>query len=100
MKITKIQLKTILYERLQEYAPVRQGGRAVGKRGTNMYSPYPGNLKNNGIYMTNRGVVLDYDRVGYIGYANIRSHKPGYIEKGINAFLGWCIAHGGRISYQ
>lgn len=100
MKITKIQLQVELYTELQHEAPVRQGGRAVGKRGTNMYSPYPGNLKNNGIYMTKRGVVLDYDKVGYIGYANIRSRKPGYIEKGVNRFLRWCVAHGGEVSYQ
>ena len=27
----------------------RAASRAVGKPGTNMYSPYPGNLKNNGV---------------------------------------------------
>ena len=100
MKITKIQLKTQLYWILKNQAPVRQKPGETGKKGTNMYSDSPGNLVRAGIYMTNRGVVLDYNKVGYIGYANIRSHKPHYIEKSINLFLDWCVAHGGRISYQ
>ena len=75
----------------------RPGPRAVGKKGTNMYSPYPGNLKNNGIVGLSNGVRYDYAKVGYIGYANLRSHKPRFIEKTIDDFCGFCVALGGRI---
>lgn len=97
MKITKVMLMSKLYEILQKNAPVRRGGGAVGKRGTNMYSPYPGNLKNNGIYQTAVGVRLDLNKVGYIGYANLYSKKPGYIEKSRDEFLQWLVSLGGKI---
>lgn len=97
MKITKTMLTTQLYSILQAQSPVRQGGGAVGKPGTNMYSPYPGNLKNNGIYQTNKGVCLDLNKVGYIGYANLRSKRAGYIEKSRDEFLQWLVSLGGRI---
>lgn len=71
--------------------------RAVGKKGTNMYSPYPGNLKNNGIYAIENGICFDYDKVGYIGYANKYSKKPGYIQKTIDDFCQFCVSLGGRI---
>lgn len=48
---------------------VRLGG-PVGKPGTPFYSPYPGNLKNNGVYRTNNAIVLNVNKVGYIPYAN------------------------------
>lgn len=105
MKITAKMLLDKLYEYSQERAPVRQVNdkngrplpRAVGKKDTNMYSPYPGNLKNNGIVRTENGVKFDYDKVGYIGYANIRSKKPKFIEKTINDFCDFCVSLGGRI---
>lgn len=97
MKITRVMLESKLYEIFQKNSPVRQGGGPVGKRGTNMFSPYPGNLKNNGIYQTKNGLRLDYNKVGYIGYANITSRKKGYIEKSVNEFLQWLIALGGRM---
>lgn len=82
---------------LKKNAPVRIGGGSVGKKGTNMYSPYPGNLKNNGIYMTHKGIRLDLNKVGYILYANISSKKPGYIEKSCDDFLQFLVGLGGRI---
>lgn len=105
MKITAEMLMNKLYEYAQERAPVRvindrngrPQSRAVGKKGTNMYSPYPGNLKNNGIVRTESGVKFDYDKVGYIGYANIRSSKPQFIEKTVDDFLQFCVSLGGRI---
>ena len=105
MEITGEKLTNKLYEFAQENAPVRsivdkQGRplpRAVGKKGTNMYSPYPGNLKNNGIYRDGNALVFDFNKVGYIGYANIRSRKPKYIEKSINDFCNYCVSLGGRI---
>ena len=105
MKITEEMLVKKLLRLAKKNAPVRLVSdkkgrprkRAVGKKGTNMYSPYPGNLKNNGIYARGNAVVYDYNKVGYIGYANLRSHKPQFIEKTLDDFLNYCISLGGRI---
>lgn len=105
MRITETMLISKFQEIAKENAPVRQIqdkngrplSRAVGKKGTNMYSPYPGNLKNNGIVMLNNGVQYNYDKVGYIGYANLRSKKPRFIEKTIDDFCAYCVSLGGRI---
>ena len=105
MKITEEMLVNKLLRLAKKNAPVRVVSdkkgrprqRAVGKKGTNMYSPYPGNLKNNGIYARGNAVVYDYNKVGYIGYANLRSHKPQFIEKTLDDFLNYCVSLGGRI---
>lgn len=105
MKITSELLHNKLNEFAQQRAPVREVCdkkgrprlRGVGKKGTNMYSPYPGNLKNNGIVRTSKGVKFDYDKVGYIGYANKRSRKPQFIENTVNDFCDFCVSLGGRI---
>lgn len=105
MKITKAKLVSKLQRIAKDNAPVRivsdkEGrpkSRAVGKRGTNMYSPYPGNLKNNGVVAIENGVKYDYNKVGYIGYANLRSKKPQFIEKTIDDFCNFCVSLGGRI---
>ena len=62
-----------------------------------MYSPYPGNLKNNGIVALSNGVRFDYNKVGYIGYANIRSRSPQFIERTVDDFCNFCVSLGGRI---
>lgn len=111
MKITRVMLESHLLEFLKANAPVRGEGikgdklpryayGAVGKKGTNMYSPYPGNLKNNGIVQTKSGAKLDINRVGYIWYANKTSRKPNYIGKGVDDFLKWCQTLGARIERQ
>lgn len=106
MKITSELLWNKLNEFALQRAPVRTmvdkkgrpRPRAVGKKGTNMYSPYPGNLKNNGIVRTSKGVKFDYDKVGYIGYANERStSSPQFIENTVNDFCNFCVSLGGRI---
>lgn len=105
MKITAEMLSSKLLEIAKHNAPVRsitdKKGRplprSVGKKGTNMYSPYPGNLKNNGIYAVQNGIVFDYDKVGYIGYANVRSRKKQFIEKTVNDFCHFCEQLGGRM---
>ena len=105
MKITTDMLHSKLLRIAKENAPVRSitdkkgrpKKRAVGKKGTNMYSPYPGNLKNNGIYRTENGVVFDCNKVGYIIYANARSRKPRFIEKTVDDFCTFCVSLGGRI---
>lgn len=96
MKITRLMLIVALYGQFQNNAPVRSKGKGVGKKGTNMYSPYPGNLKNNGISLTYHGVKLDFNKVGYIGYANARSKSPQFIERSIEDFVQFCIKLGGR----
>lgn len=105
MKVTRERLLEILFDIAQDKAPVRllkdkkgrPKKRAVGKPGTNMYSPYPGNLKNNGIYPTRNGIVFDYNKVGYIGYANLRSNSPQFIERTIEDFCSFCVSLGGRM---
>lgn len=105
MKITSELLHDKLNEFAHQRAPVRavydKKGRplprAVGKKGINMYSPYPGNLNDNGIVRTSKGVKFDYDKVGYIGYANKRSSKPQFIENTVNDFCNFCVSLGGRI---
>ena len=106
MRITANMLVEKMYDFAQTNAPVRvvvdkkgrPRSRATGKKGTNMYSPYPGNLKNNGIYRINNGIVFDYNKVGYIGYANLRSYSPRYIEKTVSDFCNFCVSLGGRIT--
>ena len=108
MKITGAMLSEKLLEIAKENAPVRKikdkkgrpRSRAVGKRGTNMYSPYPGNLKDNGIVRIQNGIVFDYNKVGYIGYANIRSGSPKFIERTVGDFCQFCVALGGRIKQR
>ena len=105
MRITLSRLSDKLYDIAKENAPVRVAvdkkgrplARAVGKKGTNMYSPYPGNLKNNGIVNLGNGVKFDYDKVGYIGYANKRGEKAGFIQKTVDDFCAFCVSLGGRI---
>jgi hypothetical protein len=105
MKITAEMLSAKLYEIAQNNAPVRSAKgkngrpkkRATGKPGTNMYSPYPGNLKNNGIVPLSNGISFDYNKVGYIGYANINSRKPRFIQKTVSDFCSFCVSLGGRI---
>jgi hypothetical protein len=107
MRITAEFLTNKLLEIAKKNAPVRLVAdkkgrprqRAVGNKGTNMYSPYPGNLKNNGIYRRGtNAIVYDYNKVGYIGYANLYSKKPRYIENTLNDFLNYCVSLGGRIT--
>ena len=106
MKITGEMLTAKFLEIAKANAPVRiiadkkgrPAKRDVGKKGTNMYSPYPGNLKNNGIYRRgSNAVVFDYNKVGYIGYANLYSKKPRFIEKTVADFMQYCVSLGGRI---
>ena len=85
-------------------APVRSFPGPTGKKGTNMYSPYPGNLQNNGIYGENLGatsgrVVLSgtEGKVGYLPYTETRSHRPGWQAKSINEFVSrLCTVYGGK----
>ena len=105
MKITLVMLSSKLLEIAKANAPVRivqdktgrPHSRVSGKKGTNMYSPYPGNLKNNGIVGLQNGVSFDFNKVGYIGYANLYSRKPRFIERTLQDFCNYCVSLGGRI---
>lgn len=99
MRITQAEVHQELNRILVNNAPVRVPPPygAVGKPGTNMYSPYPGNLQQNGIRVTEKGATLDYNRVGYIGYANVYSKKPQFIEKSVNELLNYLVAMGGTV---
>ncbi len=99
MEITFDELQRELWRLLIDNAPVRVPPPygQVGKRGTNMVSYYPGYLQGNAFWPSPTGIVLNYNKVGYIGYANIFSHKPGFIEKSIEQLVGELIAAGGRI---
>lgn len=72
-------------------APVRTKPPAgpVGKPGTESYSPYPGNLRQNGInlqYINSKHIRITVGGApaGYGPYTETRSHKPGWIAKSIN----------------
>jgi len=89
---------------LKENAPVRSSPGPAGKVGTNMYSPYPGNLKNNGIYAgytsaTQGQIVLSGTdgKVGYLPFTETRSHKPNWQSKSIDQFVSkLCSTYGGK----
>lgn len=96
-----------LYNILKENAPVRDEQKypgPKGKPGTNKYSPYPGNLRNNGIYPGYKGadrgqIVLSGTdgKVGYLPYTETKSNKPGWQQKSINQFVSrLCSTYGGK----
>lgn len=84
MNITKQRLQYELVAILKQNAPVRDGTKYPGKRGA---SPYPGNLKNNGIYITANGVYTGGDNAPYAVYTETRSRKKGWHKKSHNQFL-------------
>lgn len=103
-----LTLETVMNEllyTLKENAPVRTypPGK-VGKPGTNMFSPYPGNLKNNGIYAgyttaTSGTIILSGTdgKVGYLPYTETRSKKPNWQSKSIEQFVSkLCSTYGGK----
>ena len=91
----KITLEMLIYELAtiaKNNAPVRTYPLGpVGKKGTNMFSPYPGNLKNNGIipriYGQNRASLLIGGPVGYAMYTETRSKKPMWQQKSLEEFV-------------
>lgn len=109
MQLTiELAMNDLLYI-LKENAPVRalnpnKKDQRVGKKGTNMESPYPGNLKNNGIYAgytsADKGTIMlsGVDgKVGYLPYTETRSRKPNWQSKSINQFVSkLCSTYGGR----
>lgn len=101
-KITMEMLMFDLTAIAKDNAPVRQYPLgAVGKPGTRMYSPYPGNLKNNGIipqvFSPDKARLLFGGPVGYAGYANKSSAKPNYQEKTVDEFVQKIISKYGGV---
>lgn len=87
---------------LKNNAPVRTYPLGeVGKKGTKFYSPYPGNLRNNGILPNvqhaNHGSVIIGGPVGYAVYTETRSKKLHWQEKSLNEFIARLQAMGGEI---
>ena len=104
MRLTlEVAMQELLFI-LKENAPVRSFPGAVGKPGTNMYSPMPGNLKMNGIYAgyttaTQGTIILSgtTGKVGYLPYTETRSKKPNWQQKSINQFVSkLCSNYGGK----
>lgn len=101
----KLTMENLIYELtsiLKNNAPVRTYPLgAVGKKGTAFYSPYPGNLRNNGIIACvsneNSGQVIIGGPVGYAVYTETTSHKPHWQEKSLNEFVQRLISYGGSI---
>lgn len=79
MKITVDELTYELTTILKKNAPVRDGAKYPGARGA---SPYPGNLKQNGIQFlqTAKGSVCEVGNPNapYAPYTETRSRKPGW----------------------
>lgn len=79
-----------------ECAPVRQFPKGATK-----YSPYPGNLKNNGIrrhvYGNSGVVVIGGAPAVYAGWVDIRGKSAGYIDRGIENWLARMQALGGKV---
>ena len=105
MRLTIDRAMEDLLRILKTNAPVRSSPGPMGKPGTNTFSPYPGNLKNNGIYAGYRAadkgqVILSGvdGKVGYLPYTETRSHKPGWQQKSINEFVSrLCTVYGGTV---
>lgn len=80
-------------------APVRTKPPA----GPSGLSPYPGNLRQNGINLTYMGanhikITIGGEPAPYGPYTETRSHKPGWIEKSINETTNTYINRfGGKI---
>lgn len=82
MKISVDMLTYELTTILKKNAPVRDGSLYPGARGA---SPYPGNLKQNGILFvkTAKGSVCEIggSNAPYAVYTETRSKKPGWQKK-------------------
>lgn len=82
MKITVAVLTYELTTILKKNAPVRDGARYPGARGS---SPYPGNLKQNGIQFmqTAKGSVCEVGNPNapYAVYTETRSKKTDWQKK-------------------
>ena len=103
--MANITMEMLIYDLTyiaKENAPVRSKPLgAVGRPGTRMYSPYPGNLKNNGIFpqifSPTQARLVFGGPVGYADYANRTSFKPQYQEKTLDDFIQKLITKYGGV---
>jgi hypothetical protein len=96
--MNKTELVYLLQKLHNKNAPVRSKPLgAVGKQGTNMYSPRPGWLRDSSWKLYSDTFMLDERLVGYIKYANVTSRKPNFIEKINIDFLNEMRRRGGKI---
>ena len=95
-RVTLGMLTSIMTTCLKNNAPVRQY-----PQGAIRHSPYPGNLKNNGIVEEIHGsrsrVVVGGARAPYAIYTESTSKRAGWIAKSQQEFLIKCQQLGGRI---
>lgn len=96
MEITKLglELQTIC----QSNSPVRTKPPA----GPSGLSPYPGNLRQNGINLqllsvNHIRVVIGGEPAPYGPYTETKSHKPGWINKSIVQFTNMLVNRYGGI---
>jgi hypothetical protein len=100
----------IMYELLyilKQNAPVRGENIPPGRKMPKDYlkptklSPYPGNLKNNGIVLTGQenGAAINVGgaAASYAEYTEWRSFKPGWMEKSQEEFLDKMRKLGGEV---
>lgn len=82
MTVNRQIIEVTLLGILKKNAPVRDGVVYPGARGA---SPYPGNLKNNGIVLKKSGNMSMIEVGGvnapYAVYTETRSHKKSWQEK-------------------
>ncbi len=87
-KITVGMLTYELTTVLKNNAPVRDGAKYPGPRGA---SPYPGNLKLNGIQtlLTNKASVCEvgHPNAPYAPYTELHSRKKGWQKKSNIEFI-------------
>lgn len=101
MKITVAMLTYELTTILKKNAPVRDGAKYPGRRGA---SPYPGNLKLNGIRFVQAGKKSEC-RVGvpdapYAPYTETRSRKKGWQAKSNAEFIAMLKSLGAEVEKQ
>ncbi|MEG1528743.1 MAG: hypothetical protein RR338_00170 [Clostridia bacterium] len=94
MDMLTYELATIL----KKNAPVRDGSKYPGARGD---SPYPGNLKNNGIRYIKQGgqsiIAVGNPDAPYAPYTETRSRKRGWQRRSNEEFLALIKSFGGKI---
>lgn len=94
-KITTEMLSSKLAYILKENSPVRT--KPLGRIKD---SPYPGNLRNNGIVLVflnkeNASIIIGGAPAPYAKYTETTSHKPGWRNKSIKQFNSHLRALGG-----
>lgn len=96
--ITPEMITMAFYDIMKQNAPVRKFPPGpIGKKGTPFYSPYPGNLRNNGVLCD--FFSKDHTRIrvgGPVGYA-VYTERSGWQEKSVAEFINLLKSYGGEI---